>query len=154
AGLWGHAMAYDAGRGQVVLFGGNATGTSVSATWAWNGTSWSSLPANPGAGGTAGMAYDQGRHELVAVGVLTGASTLGTPSTAWQRPVASGLRPSPTSLVYDAAHGNTVAFSGGSTFLLTLADLEVGGSCIADGDCASGHCVDHVCCATSCTGAC
>ncbi|MCR9243760.1 MAG: kelch repeat-containing protein, partial [bacterium] len=36
-----HAMAYDAGRGVVVMFGGtDGSGNQLSDTWEWNGTTW------------------------------------------------------------------------------------------------------------------
>lgn len=37
----GHAMAYDAARGVVILFGGNVhVGADMGDTWEWNGTTW------------------------------------------------------------------------------------------------------------------
>jgi hypothetical protein len=42
----GHAMAYDAARGQVVLFGGWDRSYSND-TWVWDGTNWvQKFPAN------------------------------------------------------------------------------------------------------------
>ena len=36
-----HAMAYDAGHGQTVLFGGgDSTGDFLGDTWVWDGTTW------------------------------------------------------------------------------------------------------------------
>src|SRR5713226_8235393 len=34
------AMAYDAAHGQVVMFGGVASGAFVSETWVWDGNNW------------------------------------------------------------------------------------------------------------------
>jgi hypothetical protein len=39
----GHAVAYDASRNRVVLFGGFRSGQDFSDTWEWNGTSWSQI---------------------------------------------------------------------------------------------------------------
>ena len=37
----GSAMAYDAARGRVVLFGGaDVDGTPLGDTWTWDGTTW------------------------------------------------------------------------------------------------------------------
>src|SRR5947207_13779327 len=36
-----HAMAYDAGRGVTVLFGGYNGSSSNGETWEWNGSAWS-----------------------------------------------------------------------------------------------------------------
>jgi hypothetical protein len=35
-----HAMAYDAARGQVVLFGGVGYSGTLNDTWVWDGTNW------------------------------------------------------------------------------------------------------------------
>ena len=39
----GHAMAYDASRNRVVLFGGFRPGQDFSDTWEWDGTRWSEI---------------------------------------------------------------------------------------------------------------
>jgi len=39
----GHALAYDAARNRVVLFGGFRPGQDFSDTWEWNGTAWSQI---------------------------------------------------------------------------------------------------------------
>jgi hypothetical protein len=39
----GHALAYDATRNRVVLFGGFRSGQDFSDTWEWNGTAWSQI---------------------------------------------------------------------------------------------------------------
>jgi hypothetical protein len=65
----GHAMAYDAARGQVVLFGG-WDAAIVNDTWVWDGTNWvQKFPANapPAVGGHA-MAYDAARGQVVLFG--------------------------------------------------------------------------------------
>jgi len=58
----GHAMAYDAARGQVVLFGG-WNGGPLSDTWVWDGSNW--VPkfsaSRPPARFAHAMAYDAAR---------------------------------------------------------------------------------------------
>lgn len=66
-----HAMAYDAARGKVVLFGGvDAGGNTLGDTWVWNGTTWIQMsPANsPPARSAEAMAYDEARSQVVVLG--------------------------------------------------------------------------------------
>lgn len=73
----GHAMAYDAERGLVLLFGGER-GTSngrdvLDETWAWDGDAWqditgSGVDAAPPARAFATMTYDPDRGAIVLVG--------------------------------------------------------------------------------------
>jgi hypothetical protein len=68
-------MAYDAVRGQVVLFGGiGPSGLSLSDTWVWNGTDWvRKFPANnPPARYDHAMAYDAARGQVVLFGGYSG----------------------------------------------------------------------------------
>lgn len=55
----GTAMAYDAPRDQIVLFGGYYAAAYLSDTWVWDGTDW--IPLDPGSGPSPrfvhGMAY-------------------------------------------------------------------------------------------------
>ncbi|MBK8977824.1 MAG: PD40 domain-containing protein [Planctomycetes bacterium] len=67
-----HAMAYDAARQRVVLFGGYiaSSNTDSAETWEWDGTDWTQLhPAHspPGRSGHA-MAYDALRQRVVMCG--------------------------------------------------------------------------------------
>jgi hypothetical protein len=39
-----HALAYDADRRRVVLFGGQTAGATVEETWEWDGLTWTSHP--------------------------------------------------------------------------------------------------------------
>jgi hypothetical protein len=39
----GHALAYDAVRNRVVLFGGFRSGQDFSDTWEWDGTGWTEV---------------------------------------------------------------------------------------------------------------
>lgn len=62
------AMAFDAARGEMVMFGGRDTSRrSLDDTWTWDGDSWTEQhPATspPGADAVA-MGYDDQRHEVV-----------------------------------------------------------------------------------------
>ena len=60
-----HAMAYDAARQQVVLFGGNRNND----TWLWDGMAWTkaSPPTVPPPGYRQSMTYDAARGEILMV---------------------------------------------------------------------------------------
>jgi hypothetical protein len=62
----GHAMAYDSAHGQVVLFGGVASGY-LNDTWLWNGTNWTlqSPATSPPARYAHAMAYDSAHAQEV-----------------------------------------------------------------------------------------
>jgi cysteine-rich repeat protein len=69
---WMHAMAYDAGRKQIVLFGGDGSGDRayLGDTWIWDGEDWSEAsPASaPSARPSHAMAYDAAREEVLLFG--------------------------------------------------------------------------------------
>ena len=97
----GAAMAYDASTGQLVLFGGSTSSSSlVNDTWTWNGATWTQLtPAtSPSARYGAAMAYDASTGQLVlfgggnASGVL--ADTWTWNGTTWtEQPSHQSVRP-------------------------------------------------------------
>jgi hypothetical protein len=62
-----HAMAYDAARQRVVLFGGGGT---LSDTWEWDGVTWThrTPAASPPARGGHAMAWDAARQRVVLFG--------------------------------------------------------------------------------------
>ena len=69
----GHAMAYDAARDRVVLFGGQTQSTqkAFDDTWEWDGATWSVMaPAGalPPSRAHAAMAYDPRRDRVVLFG--------------------------------------------------------------------------------------
>jgi hypothetical protein len=65
-----HAMAFDAARGQIVLFGGLGPSGPMNDTWVWDGANWvqkfpdTSLPARE----HHAMAFDGARGEVVPFG--------------------------------------------------------------------------------------
>ncbi|MBI5922946.1 MAG: hypothetical protein HY847_15035 [Betaproteobacteria bacterium] len=66
----GMDVAYFAGSGDTVLFGGNWDGSSFSDTWSWNGASWLQKSPSHGPGYRSGhaMAYDAARNQIVLFG--------------------------------------------------------------------------------------
>lgn len=116
------AMAYDAGRGKVVLFGGSQSMSTIlhAHTWAWDGTDWtqrapSTVP--PGRKQHA-MAYDATRKRVVMFGGLAGVAALNDTwewsGADWKRvfPVFSPPARSEHAMAYDAARGRLVLFGG------------------------------------------
>ena len=116
AANFGQCMAYDAARGEVVLFGSGAA-----LTWIWNGSNWhahSGGMADPDARPFGAMAYD-GAHEQVVLfggGIITyygdtwlwgGSSWTAGHPVGWL-PVARGGH----GLAYDAKLGQVVLFGG------------------------------------------
>lgn len=70
----GHAMAYDAARGEVVLFGGRSkSGRPLRDTWSFDGASWVRVvPASsPSARFGHAMAFDDSRSEVVLFGGIS-----------------------------------------------------------------------------------
>lgn len=91
-------VAFDATRGELVLFGGNNGSSLLDDTWRWNGTQWTlaNLVVRPPARARAAMAFDRQRQRVVLFG---GRSTGSPPSylsdtwewngTHWQLSAAS-----------------------------------------------------------------
>ena len=71
-------MAYDAARGNVVLFGGGGPPGFLSDTWTWNGSQWTQrFPAsNPPGRDNSGVTYDVARAKVVLFGGYNGAIAL------------------------------------------------------------------------------
>jgi len=89
-----HSMAYDAARGQVVLFGGfapNFFNGFWNDTWVWDGTNWTQKsPANrPLLRAGQAMAYDAARGQVVLFGGggnLCGGDCFGFLGDTWVWP--------------------------------------------------------------------
>lgn len=112
------AMAFDSGRGRVVLFGGSAHNAELADTWEWDGSNWTlRTPAvsPPGREGHA-MAFDVGRQRVVLFGGVVGgvaqADTWEWDGTTWtERTQASGPRVNAqATLAYDGARQRVVLF--------------------------------------------
>jgi hypothetical protein len=104
-------MAYDAARGQVVLFGGCCRGADyLGDTWTWDGTDWTKRrPAHsPRAGEFIGMAYDAARGQVV----LYGGDTWTWDGTDWTKVMPAHSPPGTPywGMAYDAAREQVVLF--------------------------------------------
>jgi hypothetical protein len=91
-----HRMAYDSGRGRVVLFGGYArspTGVVLGAvqdTWEWNGSAWTEMTPggfSPIARSRHAMTFDAGRGATVVFGGSAGETLQDT--WAWTASAAT-----------------------------------------------------------------
>jgi hypothetical protein len=120
------ALAYDAARQQVVLFGGEYYQSGVGAvvlgeTWIWNGSNWTNatpaLSPSPRVG--VAMAYDSASEQVV----LFGGNQAGNDETwawdgsNWHLLLPSGSASNPPgrfshSMVYDSTHNQIVLFGG------------------------------------------
>lgn len=119
----GHAMAFDAARKEVVLFGGTAgnNGTPLNDTWIWNGTDWKQLKPRhrPPSRFWHTMAYDPVHRQVVMFGGDSGGKILNDTwlwdGKDWQmsphQTTAPQLRTS-AGMDYDATLGKMVLFSG------------------------------------------
>ena len=116
---YSHAMAYDAARQKVVLFGGTGGGYHGD-TWQWDGTNWiQSTPAvSPSARDQHAMAYDAARQRVVLFGGYDGSSVVGDTwewdGTNWTQlaPASSPSARSTHAMAYDAARQRVVLFGG------------------------------------------
>jgi hypothetical protein len=111
-------MAYDPGRGRVLLFGGTDRLLTHSDTWEWDGTNWNQLlPAtSPPARFGSALAYDSSRGRIVMTGDFAGRpETWEWTGTDWlQRATTSSPWPPRWSsgLAYDSARARLVLFGG------------------------------------------
>jgi hypothetical protein len=91
-------MAFDAARGELVMFGGQLLPSPANAdTWVWNGTNWTqrSPAASPGARQYHAMCYDAGRQRVVVYSGQLGTALLNDiwewDGTTWTHPLPAGL---------------------------------------------------------------
>lgn len=122
---YNHAMAFDASRGRVVLFGGgnpNEIGSTFfpsgfDDTWEWDGTTWSKLitPVQPKGRFGHAMAYDSVRHEIVLTGGFcpeNGCDPSNNPTTALDTWLWDGTTWMPTAplVMPPFRYGHAMAF--------------------------------------------
>jgi hypothetical protein len=122
AARWGHALAYDAARQRVVLFGGrNVLSTPFGDTWEWDGVSWiQRTPASrPIARSFHAMTYDVVRQRVVLFGGQDAAlgrlgDTWEWDGTNWVQATAATSPPPRHShaVAYDLARQRVVLFAG------------------------------------------
>ncbi|MBI4712504.1 MAG: hypothetical protein HY762_04270 [Planctomycetes bacterium] len=119
------AMAYDAARGKVVLFGGYniPTKTRLGDTWEYDGTNWTQrFPANsPPPRNHFAMAYDSARQKIVIFGGIVGQDPAGGGDDTWEWDgtnwIGISLINSPISrsnhaMAYDSFRQKTVLYGG------------------------------------------
>jgi cysteine-rich repeat protein len=127
-----HAMAYDGGRGRVVLFGGFGVGGgsgsgvgsgssvgTLSDTWEFDGSTWTQRQpvAAPSARYGHAMTYDAARNRIVLFGGFSGwnlGDTWEFDGTTWTQRVLPASPPARNGhgLAYDAARRRVVLFGG------------------------------------------
>jgi hypothetical protein len=116
-----HAMAYDAARQVVVLFGGYSEDTMgyYGTTWTWNGQNWSLANfAGPGPRIGASMVYDDRRGVCVLVSggmpdqALPAQDTWEWNGVTWSLVANNGPARRQHALAYDKARGRVVLFGG------------------------------------------
>ena len=118
-----HAMAYDAARQRMVIFGGTGAVTYFNDTWEYNGTAWTpaaptTLP--PGRNSHA-MVYDASRQKVVLFGGKGSAGnflddTWEYNGTTWTQmaPAAKPAGRNNHSMVYDSTRNRVILFGGNS----------------------------------------
>jgi hypothetical protein len=119
----GHAMAYDSGRGKVVLFGGSDDGVYDDETWEWDGTMgiWTQRTpvVKPSARYGHAMGYDSGRGKVVLFGGSDGA--LDGETWEWDGAAGTWTQRTPAvkpsvrvdhAMAYDSGRGKVVLFGG------------------------------------------
>lgn len=127
--LFGHAMAYDSAHGQVVLFGGQSSFTSLplNDTWVWDGSSWTQKTpqTRPPARFGYAMAFDSARGQVILFG---GHHRLGYSDDLndtwvwdgvnWSQKSPQNSPPARSShaMAYDAGHGQVVLFGGADDY--------------------------------------
>ena len=125
----GHAMAYDASRNVVVMFGGDGlNNTLLDDTWEWNGADWTRIhppPRSPWARAMHTMVYDSGLGKVLLFGgnsYQTNGIYYGAMNDIWEwdgavwtdvSPPNVNLAPRYThGMAYDAGRQRTVIFGG------------------------------------------
>jgi hypothetical protein len=112
----GHAMAYDAPRGMVMVYGGDADALM----WGWDGTHWheagGAMP-NPGRRKHMKLVYDAARARLLMFGGATRAATLGDTwewdGHQWARVATDGpAARAGYAMAYDPVRRHVVLFGG------------------------------------------
>ena len=135
----GHALAYHAAMGRIVLFGGSISSRFDAGNdlWSWDGERWTQIRAlgpQPPAMFDHGMAYDEARGRVVVVGGCQDFE-LCTPiqknvwefdGERWYEIVPEGPVPAPRRsmlAIYDPRLQETVVFGGAAEDDETLPDL-------------------------------
>ena len=131
-----HAMAFDARRGRVVLFGGydkQARGRRLSDLWEWDGRRWQRVSqprARPKPRAWHAMTWDSKRQQVLLFGGNLGRTPSGAlwswDGRQWRRLQASGATPRPRSnfaMAFDDRRGVLVVHGGDDTSKRRYGDL-------------------------------
>ncbi|HJQ85506.1 MAG TPA: kelch repeat-containing protein [Candidatus Binatia bacterium] len=165
-----HALVHDAARHRLVVYGGLGTNPfdAMADTWEFDRATgrWELRcdPCPPGKAAGSAAAFNEPAARTILFGGLRGAQLLAATwewnGTAWTQ-LQSAAAPSArwgAPLTWDATRKRSVLFGGGGPGGTQLADtwehFHNGAPCSAASECATGFCVDGVCCATACTGKC
>jgi len=120
----GHAMAYDATRRRVVLFGGSPSPWNyLSDTWEWDGTNWTLLrpAASPPPRCEHAMVWDPARQRIVLFGGQTNSPSAFQLNDTWEWDGRTWNQRNPTvrpparyghAMVHDMARQRTILFAG------------------------------------------
>ena len=130
----GPAMAYDAARDEVVLFGGENVdgGTTFNDTWTWDGSAWTEQqPADaPPPLVDARMGYDPKLEQIVLFGGIDDQNTLKNETWIWDGGNWTQATPQdpPTpraavNMTYDAMRERVVMFAGLQSGINAAADV-------------------------------
>jgi hypothetical protein len=131
SGRVGAAMAFDAARRRVLLFGGDPMGAAALAgdTWEWDGADWTQL-ADTGPSPRAGhqVAFDSHRYRLVLFGGEAGGGGLQGDTWEWDGEAwtqVADTGPDPRAghqLAFDATRSRVVLFGGEAADYVLCAD--------------------------------
>ncbi|MFT7581276.1 MAG: hypothetical protein ACI9MR_002951, partial [Myxococcota bacterium] len=146
-GRWGHALAYDAARGETVLFGGaeaaSTSATCINAdacvtTWLWDGESWRAhrpsdqLTAYPAPRFVPAMAYDPLRQRTVMWGcddaTCVTTDTWEWDGQSWTRFAGEAGPPSlqGASMAFDPSAGEVMLTGGRAACFINCPADEIG----------------------------
>ena len=128
-----HALAYDAARQRMVLFGGIATtGITLTDTWEWDGATWlERIPSDtPTLSGPPTLVYDSLRARVLLIGASADKlATWAWDGTNWTQLTTTGA-PARTSFsfTYDAGRDRVVIFGGTRAGVLQQDTWEFNGT--------------------------
>lgn len=152
---YGHAMAYDPIRQEIVLYGGYGNcevfqqGRHLNDTWVFDGANWTRRPVTgpPALHGTPAMAFDPTRGTVVLHGGLYPNNSPSDETWEWNGSLwslvneSNPISRSQTDMVFDAANSKLLFFGGGNSELRWMnwnvgpSIDPVGGSATADYPC-------------------
>jgi uncharacterized protein (TIGR03437 family) len=131
----GHGLAYDAGRREIVLFGGWGNRGLFNDTWVWDGVTWNlrePTGGRPPAHSDTALVYDEARGEVVLFGGCCGGEgRLGHRNDTWvwdgqrwmeKQPARRPPARAGHAMVYDSIRQRVVLFGGQDANGSPLAD--------------------------------